>query len=199
MSSSAYGATAPTPLAEAPVAATTASATPVPERTASPARTTLPTPTPTPTPTVVVTTTTVTETSPVPRGSRSEDDLAADLGVVSVVPGADGVLTRTVEVVQHDGVEVSRSTVSETMTTAPIDDVTRTGVRVPPPAPAPEPEVEEAAGCDPNYSGACVPIDSDVDCAGGSGNGPSYVSGPVTVIGSDVYDLDRDGDGIACD
>jgi hypothetical protein len=44
-----------------------------------------------------------------------------------------------------------------------------------------------------------VPIDSDVDCAGGSGNGPSYVSGPVQVIGPDVYDLDRDGDGIACD
>ena len=40
---------------------------------------------------------------------------------------------------------------------------------------------------------------SDVDCAGGSGNGPAYVAGPVTVIGSDIYDLDRDGDGIACE
>jgi len=52
--------------------------------------------------------------------------------------------------------------------------------------------------CDPNYTG-CVPIDSDVDCAGGSGNGPSYVRGPVTVIGSDIYDLDRDGDGVGCE
>jgi len=52
--------------------------------------------------------------------------------------------------------------------------------------------------CDPNYSG-CVPIDSDVDCAGGSGSGPSYADGPVNVIGRDVYDLDSDGDGIACD
>ncbi|MCW3816310.1 hypothetical protein ONA91_17845 [Micromonospora sp. DR5-3] len=52
--------------------------------------------------------------------------------------------------------------------------------------------------CDPNYSG-CVPIASDVDCAGGSGNGPAYVQGPVRVIGTDIYDLDRDGDGIACD
>lgn len=54
-------------------------------------------------------------------------------------------------------------------------------------------------GCDPNYEGACVPIASDVDCAGGSGNGPEYVQGPVTVVGKDIYDLDRDGDGIGCD
>ncbi|KUM40998.1 hypothetical protein AR689_02200 [Arthrobacter sp. EpRS71] len=53
-------------------------------------------------------------------------------------------------------------------------------------------------GCDPNYSG-CVPIDSDVDCAGGSGNGPSYVRGPVTVTGSDIYGLDNDKDGIGCE
>lgn len=52
--------------------------------------------------------------------------------------------------------------------------------------------------CDPNYSG-CVPIASDVDCAGGKGNGPAYVRGPVTVIGIDIYDLDRDGDGIGCE
>jgi hypothetical protein len=58
---------------------------------------------------------------------------------------------------------------------------------------------EPSSSCDPNYSGACVPIDSDVDCAGGSGNGPSYVQGPVTVIGSDIYDLDRDGNGTGCE
>ena len=55
-----------------------------------------------------------------------------------------------------------------------------------------------AQECDPNYD-PCVPIASDVDCAGGSGNGPAYVSGPVTVIGTDIYGLDRDGDGIACE
>lgn len=54
------------------------------------------------------------------------------------------------------------------------------------------------AGCDSNYSG-CVPIASDVDCAGGSGNGPAYVAGPVRVIGSDIYDLDRDSDGYGCE
>lgn len=52
--------------------------------------------------------------------------------------------------------------------------------------------------CDPNYT-PCVPIASDVDCAGGKGNGPAYVKGPVRVIGRDIYGLDRDGDGIGCE
>lgn len=54
-------------------------------------------------------------------------------------------------------------------------------------------------GCDPNYEGACVPIASNVDCAGGSGNGPEYVRNPVYVVGTDIYELDRDGDGLACE
>ena len=55
------------------------------------------------------------------------------------------------------------------------------------------------SGCHPSYEGACVPADaSDVDCAGGSGNGPAYV-GRVSVVGPDVYDLDRDGDGVGCE
>lgn len=52
--------------------------------------------------------------------------------------------------------------------------------------------------CDPNYSG-CVPIASDVDCAGGTGNGPAYVRGPVRVIGTDIYKLDKDRDGFGCE
>ena len=43
-----------------------------------------------------------------------------------------------------------------------------------------------------------VPFASDVDCAGGSGNGPAY-TGRVQVIGPDVYGLDNDGDGIGCE
>ena len=58
-----------------------------------------------------------------------------------------------------------------------------------------------SSNCDPNYSGACVPnvYPSDVDCAGGSGNGPYYVAGPVQIIGTDHYGLDRDGNGIGCE
>lgn len=66
----------------------------------------------------------------------------------------------------------------------------------PPPAVAMDPEPE--GRCDPNYT-PCVPVDSDVDCEGGSGNGPSYVAGPVEVIGRDVYRLDADHDGIGCE
>lgn len=45
----------------------------------------------------------------------------------------------------------------------------------------------------------CLPPGPDVDCRGGSGNGPRYVSGPVQVNGSDPYDLDRDRDGTGWD
>lgn len=44
-----------------------------------------------------------------------------------------------------------------------------------------------------------MPIARDVDCAGGNGNGPEYVSGPVYVVGPDEYELDRDRDGVACE
>jgi hypothetical protein len=64
---------------------------------------------------------------------------------------------------------------------------------LPPPPPPPPPPT-----CDPNYS-PCVPIASDVDCLGGGGNGPAYVQGPVTVIGTDIYGLDTDHDGIGCE
>jgi len=55
-------------------------------------------------------------------------------------------------------------------------------------------------GCDPSYEGACLnPAAYDYDCAGGSGDGPEYVDGPVDVVGDDHYGLDRDGDGVGCD
>ena len=62
-----------------------------------------------------------------------------------------------------------------------------------------EEEEAEASECDSNYSGACLdPYASDYDCEGGSGNGP-YYTGPVTVVGSDHYGLDADGDGYGCE
>lgn len=45
----------------------------------------------------------------------------------------------------------------------------------------------------------CLHPASDYDCAGGSGNGPKYVSGTVKVTGSDPYGLDADNDGIGCE
>ncbi|WP_084469431.1 G5 domain-containing protein [Jiangella gansuensis] len=171
----------------------------VPPVTATPE----PTPTPTPTPTPVVTVEAVTETEAIPFEQRTVEDPELDLGTSAITTtGVDGVRTLTYEVVFTDGVETTRTLVGDEVTMAPVDEVTTIGTYEPPPPepePEPEPAVEEAAGgCDPNYSG-CVPIDSDVDCAGGSGNGPSYVNGPVNVIGTDIYDLDADSDGVGCE
>jgi hypothetical protein len=52
--------------------------------------------------------------------------------------------------------------------------------------------------CDPNYSGCLDRNASDYDCAGGTGDGPRY-TGRVRVLGSDHFDLDRNGDGIGCE
>ena len=57
---------------------------------------------------------------------------------------------------------------------------------------------QSQSGCHPSYD-PCVPIALDVDCAGGNGDGPEYVAGPIRVKGPDVYDLDRDNDGIGCE
>ena len=56
-------------------------------------------------------------------------------------------------------------------------------------------------GCHPSYQGTCIPPNvSDADCAGGSGNGPYYVQEKnIRVVGPDVFDLDRNGDGIGCE
>jgi endonuclease YncB( thermonuclease family) len=64
----------------------------------------------------------------------------------------------------------------------------------PPPPPPPPPPPSNCQGYSP-----CIPPGPDVDCAGGSGNGPRYRDGPIYVSGDDPYDLDRDGDGVACE
>ena len=59
-----------------------------------------------------------------------------------------------------------------------------------------------AFGCHPSYIDTCVPdVDSDVDCLGGKGNGPHYTDGTENfrVVGKDVYKLDADHDGYACE
>lgn len=87
-----------------------------------------------------------------------------------------------------------------TQTDSP-DSAPRTKTQENSPTPTPKNALvapQAQSNCDPNYSG-CVPIASDVDCAGGSGNGPAYVKGPIQVIGRDIYGLDRDGNGTACE
>ncbi|RSM74288.1 hypothetical protein DMB66_01400 [Actinoplanes sp. ATCC 53533] len=120
-------------------------------------------------------------------GTREVDDDELVEGKTKVrVKGVNGVQTITYEITLTDGKETARKKVSSVVTRKPVTKVIAVGTK------------QADDGCDPNYT-PCVPIASDVDCAGGSGNGPAYVEGPIRVIGGDPYDLDRDGDGVACD
>lgn len=140
-------------------------------------------------------TTTTTEKESVPYASLDQDDPNCLLGQPEHVlrVGVNGEKTITYQVITEDGKQKTKKKTSEEITIPPVNEVIGICNYVPPPPPpAPSPS------CDPNYSG-CVPIDSDVDCAGGSGNGPSYANGPVSVIGYDIYGLDGDGDGVGCE
>lgn len=106
--------------------------------------------------------------------------------------GQPGVRVRVLRLTLKNGVEVGRDLVNTYVKRQPVAQVKLVGTRV-------TPKADPAPNCDPNYAGACVPVASDVDCAGGSGDGPEYVQGPVRIVGDDVYDLNRDDDNIACD
>jgi hypothetical protein len=137
----------------------------------------------------------------IPEGADDEGDARRDVQLAEQV--ADEVTT-TAPIPSS-----TTTTAAPTTTTAPPTTTTTVVVTtLPPPPPTTAPPVTVApvaavtrsdSSCDPNYADGCVPVASDVDCAGGSGNGPAYVTGPVRVIGVDVYDLDRDGDGWGCD
>ncbi|WP_407359246.1 G5 domain-containing protein [Microbacterium sp. LTA6] len=159
-----------------------------------PTSTSKPTPTPTPTTFGVAT-----EEVPLPFELTTVDDPLLDQGTNALVTaGVNGLKVITYRVTMVDGIEISREVIKEVVQTAPVNEVTAIGSKAP--VAAPVPFAQQGGGdCDSNYADACVPISSDVDCAGGSGNGPDYVQGPVRIVGSDIYDLDRDGDGIACD
>ncbi|MEV1290090.1 G5 domain-containing protein [Micromonospora sp. NPDC049679] len=130
---------------------------------------------------------TVAEQQAVPFATKTVKDASLPKGTRKVrTPGVAGVKTATYEVTFTNGVQTGKKLVRQQVTKAPVTQVIAVGTKA-------------TSRCDPNYSGACVPIASDVDCAGGSGNGPAYVQGPVKVIGDDIYDLDRNSDGIACE
>ena len=161
------------------------------EQTSAPTTAAAPTPsqqaTPTQSPTPVTQTRTITVTEKVPHKTRTVKDSSLAKGTKKVrTRGVSGVKTLTYEVTVVDGVETTKKLIKSEITRQPVTRVVRVGTK-------------ETPQCDPNYAGACVPIASDVDCLPGSGNGPAYVRGPVRVIGNDIYDLDRDGDGIGCD
>ncbi|MET7392492.1 hypothetical protein ABZS66_03230 [Dactylosporangium sp. NPDC005572] len=140
--------------------------------------------------------------------------------VVAAAGNTDQPGTQKTDVAENGALAVQRSrsaapttaAAAETTTTPPAVTTTppaetRTTTK-PPTTPAAKPTTTKpatkpttkppASNCHPSYS-PCVPVASDVDCAGGSGDGPVYVTGPIRVIGPDVYRLDADKDGVACE
>jgi hypothetical protein len=198
------------------LAGTAATLAAAPTTTTTSATTTTSTTTTTsPATTEVEVTTSATEVVAIPFAKQTVDDAALDKGkTVLRTAGRAGQKTITWLVRTRGGVEVSRTVSREQVTAAPVDEVTAVGTKAvaPPPAPKPTPtpspkpsptptatKPASTGKCDPNYAGGCVPVASDVDCGGGSGNGPAYVQGPVQVVGTDIYGLDADHDGVGCE
>jgi hypothetical protein len=68
------------------------------------------------------------------------------------------------------------------------------------PPPTTPPSTAPSRNCDPAYPDACLHDGiGDYDCKGGTGNGPNYVEGPITVLPPDPFDLDSNGDGVGCE
>lgn len=129
----------------------------------------------------------VTRTRKVPYREWVVADSELSAGTRRVLTrGVAGVRTLTYEVTMRDGTRTNARLVRRVLTRAPVAQVTVVGTR------------STIWRCHPNYAGGCVPIASDVDCAG-SGDGPGFVAGAVRVVGRDIYRLDGDGNGYGCD
>ena len=84
----------------------------------------------------------------------------------------------------------------------PDSTITLVVAKAPPPpqTTAPPSPTAPARNCDPSYPDVCLdPNASDYDCAGGSGNGPRYVEGPIQVRPPDPFGLDAHDDGVGCE
>ena len=89
------------------------------------------------------------------------------------------------------------TTVAPATTEAPTTTAASTTTVAPTPTQA-QP-LPSSGRCHPSYA-PCVPVAEDVDCAGGEGDGPEFVEGPITITGADVYGLDgRPTNRVGCD
>lgn len=136
-------------------------------------------------------TTTVKKREPIPFQTHTRKSARLKKGVRKVMaPGHRGLRVTTWRVTTKNGKVVDRKRLSTKVVTRPQARVVVIGTYVAP--------RQVQGSCDINYS-PCVPVSSDVDCAGGSGDGPVYQSTPVRIVGNDPYGLDADGDGWGCD
>ena len=133
----------------------------------------------------------VTETEIIKFKTKSKDASWLAAGKKQTeTEGRNGVRTIVYEVTYTDGVETERQEISNKVTTQPVTKVVLLGTYVEP-EPSTPPSV--GSGCDPNYSGGCVPIvDYDLNCAD--------IGFSVVVVGVDIHGFDgRDNDGLGCE
>ena len=130
------------------------------------------------------------------RGSVVTLTVAAPFPTIPNVDGHSVAAAR--QTLRRDGYEVSVSRVFSTVRSGHIVSQTPTaGVEA---RPGRIVTLKVSKGlvdpCTLGYS-PCIPPGPDVDCINGTGNGPRY-TGTVYVHGPDIYGLDANGDGVAC-
>jgi hypothetical protein len=128
------------------------------------------------------------------------------VGACGEAPGTSQQAASTASTAPVTTTEPTTTTVAPTTTKAPATTraptTTRRVIAAAPPTTRRRPPATTRSqrNCDPSYPGVCLRVGiGDYDCAGGSGNGPNYVDGPIKVTGPDSFDLDRDGDGVGCE
>lgn len=132
---------------------------------------------------------TVHQKQPIPYRTQTKRTAALRQGDHRVIhAGRAGLRVTTFRVTTRNGVTTARQRVGSRVVRKPVPRLVLIGTLK-----------TYTPRCDTNYTGGCVPVAPDVDCRGGSGDGPQYVTGPVRVVGHDIYGLDADGDGWGCD
>lgn len=99
-------------------------------------------------------------------------------------------VAKTIQAADIMATEIERARPTETLTPTPTKTptLTPTITNTPKPyfTPTPDPN------CNPNYSGACLPLYGTFSC-----KDSGYTN--IRVIGVDVFGIDKDGDGWACE
>jgi hypothetical protein len=130
-------------------------------------------------------------------GGCGAENVAATSAVTSTEAVAEPAQTAAVATTEPPTTAAATTLAPTTTRARPKPATTRHATATTRQAP---PATARSSNCDPAYSGACLHDGiGDYDCAGGSGNGPNYVTGPIRVRPPDPFGLDRDGDGIGCE
>ena len=133
-------------------------------------------------------------------------DVAAEISVPATTERATAPTTTTLPTTVTTATTAPSTTVApapapvvedEPATPTTAERVIATGPATPAPTRTDVPPV--GADCTPGYDPCLITGDYDVDCENTGGDGPRFVRGPLDVAGDDPYQLDPDGDGVACE